>query len=170
MSYEKKKQVAAAALAEIDPTKPYGTELFNAIARVSINVAVEAVCLRRGDSGVEVLMTRRAEDDTAYPGEWHCPGSFFRPGEDETQVFARLAKGEFLADGVRWQFASYFNSHQEERGHTFSLIFLCELEEGVTPHRGQWWPVDRLPERAVYHHRHNIITVAVKAFGVKIVQ
>ena len=61
------------ALAKIDPRKPYGTTLFNAIARLTVSPAVETVCLRLNQTTkeVEVYLVQRARDDTAYPGEWH---------------------------------------------------------------------------------------------------
>ena len=63
----------------VDPTKPLGTEIFNALARVTVSVAMEAVCLRRQLyipeinsevlSELQVYLVQRAPDDTAYPGE-----------------------------------------------------------------------------------------------------
>lgn len=75
------KREAARALQEIDPTKPYGTALFGAIARVSVTVCIEAVCLWQMEGRMEVLLTKRDVNDPAYPNMWHCPGTTMRPGE-----------------------------------------------------------------------------------------
>ncbi len=155
-------------LLEIDPTKPYGAELFDALARLTVNVAVEAVCLRLNPSTqkVEVYMTQRSPTDTAYPGEWHCPGSVMRPGEDINGVFARLSKREFDNSTLRWRFIANVNPSKREpeiRGTFLSMVYLCVLEEkeGL---RGKWFPVDELPERTVEHHRRRIIPCAQGAF------
>ncbi|TAN45671.1 MAG: hypothetical protein EPN26_16080, partial [Rhodospirillales bacterium] len=95
--YDEVKHTIARGLALIDPFRPYGTELYGAIARLSISVAVEMVCLRRDPATgkLMVLMTQRAADDPLLPGEWHCPGSITRVGELPEDVFRRLEQKEF---------------------------------------------------------------------------
>lgn len=165
MDYEEKKRKAVKVLAEIDPLKPLGAELFDAIARVSITTAIEAVVLRLGKSidGLEVFMTQKPKDDTAYPGEWHCPGSALRPGEEFEDVFARLVKNEFLASIEEVKFIDDFNHPGEARGHFVSKVYLLEQEEAGI--KGQWFPTDQLPENTVKHHRERIIPLAVSRYG-----
>ncbi len=159
-TYEDKKIIAVKALAEIDPTKPYGVDLFNAIARVSISVAVELVALRNNAGTVEVLLTQRGPNE-AYAYMWHCPGSVIRPGESEAQVFARLAQREFGAPVTVGEFVGYDNCPPEERGHFILLIFLCTPDNGS---RGTWFSVDNLPETVVKNHKEVVIPKAVAAF------
>jgi ADP-ribose pyrophosphatase YjhB (NUDIX family) len=151
-------------LREIDPSKPYGTEFFDALARLTVSVAVEAVCLRLDvlTKQVEVYMVQRSPDDTAYPGEWHCPGSFLRPKEEFTVVFDRLSKREFKAHVSPIQFVANVNHTTEARGHVLSVVYLCALEAGDL--QGRWFPVNQLPEKTVECHRRRIIPVAVGAF------
>lgn len=154
-------------LREIDPSQqPYGTELFDALARVTVSVAVEAVCLRLNSSTrkVEVHMTQRSLTETAYPGEWHCPGSVMRPGEEIGDVFSRLAQKEFGGKILSRQFVANVNHPTEARGHFFSLVYLCSLDESSGELRGGWFPVDRLPEKTIVSHRFRIIPAAVGAF------
>lgn len=153
-------------LREIDPTKPYGTELFDALARLTVSVAIEAVCLRLNPSTqkVEVYMTERSPTDTAFPGEWHCPGSVIRPKEDIKDVFNRLTQKEFGGKILSTQFVANVNHPTEARGHFFSLVYLCSLDESNGGLRGKWFPVDQLPEKTVESHRHRIIPAAVVAF------
>ncbi len=153
------------ALAKIDPRKPYGTTLFNAIARLTVSPAVETVCLRLNQTTkeVEVYLVQRARDDTAYPGEWHCPGSVLRPGEDFKDAFGRLAKCEFGGIILSMQFVANANVPTESRGHFLSLVYLCVLDD-TDGLRGKWFPINQLPDKTVEHHRHRIIPVAVGAF------
>lgn len=156
-------------LGEIDPSQPYGTDLFNALARLTVTVAIEAVCLRYNfiTLNPEVYLVQRSPDDTAYPGEWHCPGSAMRPKNERfEEVLNRLAKKEFGTKLVSTRFVTNINpslSEPEARGCFLSVVFLCVLEEkeGL---RGKWFPVDNLPENTVKHHRKRIIPCALGAF------
>lgn len=163
-------------LGKIDPFQPYGTALFDALARLTISVAVEAVCLRlqrylpeissESLSELQVYLVQRAQDDTAYPGEWHCPGSVMRPGEDFEDVLARLEKREFGANVLLHRFVANINpSHAEPevRGTFLSVVYLCTLEEKECL-RGKWFPVDHLPEKTVKGHRERVIPCALGAF------
>lgn len=149
----------------VDATKPYGIELFNALARVTVSVAIEAVCLRynSGTKKVEVYMTQRSPDDTAYPNEWHSPGSIFRPGEEIDDVFSRLEKREFGGRLLSKRFVANVNYPTEARGHIFSIVYLCTLEDKPEL-KGKWFPVSELPEKTVEHHIRRVIPAAVGAF------
>ena len=161
-------------LREIDPTKPYGTELFDVLARLTVSVAVEAVCLRLdpGTKKVEVYMIQRSLDDTAYPGEWHCPGSVLRPREEIEDIFSRLQKKEFgsFAHLGEKRFVANVNHPTEARGHFLSLVYLCNLADDdvgnwdISHLRGKWFPVDQLPEETIEHHLKRIIPCALGAF------
>lgn len=161
---EDAKRAAAFCLNQVGPG-PLGTELFDAIARHSVTTAVEAVCLRRGEGGrVEVLLTQRPPDDTAYPSEWHCPGSVLRPGETYGDVFARLAEREFEGLVASWRLVGEINNPEESRGHFIGRVYVVTAEG--EPKKGRWFPVDDLPEVIVDQHRKGVIPCAVKAFSV----
>ena len=154
------------ALGEIDPKQPYGTSLFDALARLTVSVAIEAVCLRDGyhkDTGpgftkafTEVHLVQRSLTDTAYPGQWHCPGSIMRPGESVEDVMKRLSEREFAGKILSYRFIENFNHPTEARGHFFSLLYLCHLQEGECLW-GKWFSVHDLPEKTVGHHRSEVI-------------
>src|SRR3989344_6749231 len=151
-------------LGKVDGNKPLGTPLFNAISPLVVQSAVEAVCLRLNpEKKVEVYLIQRSLNDTAYPGEWHCPGSVMRPGEDFDDVFARLEEGEFIGKLSQKQFIANMNSPREARGHFLSVIYLCLLR-GKTNLRGAWFPVDNLPNKTVNHHKEVIIPSTVGTF------
>ena len=162
MGYEDDKKAAVEALAKIDPEKPLGTELFNAILRMSVGVAVEVVSIRlNAKNGLEVLLVWRDETAPAYRNTWHCPGTFLRPAESEDEAIERLAKNEpgcqmRIIKKVGWD-----DNPSEERGHCIHPIFLVEL---IGKSKGKWFPVNNLPPETVEHHRQVIIPMAVEAF------
>ncbi|MDP3685650.1 MAG: NUDIX hydrolase [bacterium] len=163
--YDQVKRAAVEVLKLINPAQqPYGTELFDSLCRLTVTVAIEAVCLRRNtETGeVEALLTQRRHDDTAYPGEWHFPGSVKRPGELDEQVLARLAKDEFCTQILRKRFVENYDMPHADRGHFLHLVYLCEVAEEA---KGTWYPVDLLPEKIVHFHRDRYIPMAVRAFS-----
>ena len=161
--YENDKKAAIGALSKIDPWKPYGADLFNAIARVSISVAVEAIGIRRNvqTGELEVRLMQRPQNAPAYAGMWHFPGSFIRPGESEENVLKRLEKGEFKAPVRLISRIGWDNNPHEERGHVMHLLYLVEVDDLSD---NKWFPIGNLPEPMVDHHRQVLIPVAVKAF------
>ena len=165
VEYDLVKRAVAHGLRLVDPGQPFGTELFDALCRVTVTVAIEAVCLRLNeDQAIEVLLIQRRPDDSAYPGEWHCPGSAMRPGESHEDVFTRLSRGEFWAEIRKKEFLDNFNIPHEARGHFVSHVYRCEVVPGG---KGTWFPITALPEKTVDHHRQCIIPRAVSTFAVK---
>ena len=162
MTYEDDKKSAAEALAKIDPAKPLGTELFNAILRASVGVAIEVVSVRRNaKNGLEVLLAWRDETAPAYKNTWHCPGTFLRPAESEDEAIERLAKNELGCQVRIVKKVSWDDNPHEERGHCIHLIFLVEL---IGESRGKWFPINNLPPETVEHHRQVIIPMAAEAW------
>lgn len=88
---------AANLLNRIPRDKSYGTELFEAITRLSVGVVYEAVAFRlSAQKTTQVFLARRGPNE-AYANLWHCPGSFFRAKERPEDVAARLSDNEFGA-------------------------------------------------------------------------
>ncbi|OGZ62653.1 MAG: hypothetical protein A3C58_03280 [Candidatus Staskawiczbacteria bacterium RIFCSPHIGHO2_02_FULL_34_10] len=147
-----------------DPKKGMGVELFNAIAKLKVTMTPEAVCLRHNSQNdkIEIYLVLRSLTDTAYPGQWHLPGSAMRPGEEIDDVFLRLEKNEIGIRIISKKFIFHSNNPTELRGHFFSLIFLCMLDSGDG--YGKWFTVDDLPENTLMRHRSVIIPVALKEF------
>jgi ADP-ribose pyrophosphatase YjhB (NUDIX family) len=162
MSYEDDKRIAVEALAKIDSEKPFGTELFNAISRLSIGVSIEMVAIRRNllEGKLEVLLTWRDEETPAYKNTWHCPGTFMRPRESQNDTIKRLEQKEFGCQVEVIKKVGWDDNPNEERGHCIHLIFLVKpLGES----KGTWFPVDKLPSETVKHHRDVVISMAAKA-------
>jgi ADP-ribose pyrophosphatase YjhB (NUDIX family) len=155
------KEILAFFIKFINPHKPLGTALFNAVARVSISVAFEAVALRKNpiNGETEIYLIMRV-NDSSFPGQWHVPGSILRPKEDDEHVFARLGNKEFGAKIVKSKFIAIVSFPEEPRGHIISLVYSVELDKEPTG-GGKWFPVDKLPTNLVLYHKEYIIPVAI---------
>ncbi len=143
--------------------KPLGSKLFEAIARLSVNVAFEGVYLRRNKKAVEVFMLERRPHE-AYAGQWHVPGAVFRPGEKPADVARRLGNPKEFSAPI----ASDFKCHgtffySEPRGWFLSLVYLVKCKKSPNS-KGRWWDVKHLPKNTILHHRKYVIPAAVKAF------
>lgn len=158
------RETLALLLNRLDPTKPKGTKLCDAFMRQWQTPAFEAVLFRKNKEGaVEIYLRRRALDDTAYPGEWHAPGSLYRSGERDQDVANRL-RGEF---GCAITFGTSVGRiiTSEVRGTIQSLIFLVQAAGKVRiDERHQWFPVDQLPKVTVDLHELEVIPLAVAAY------
>lgn len=162
LSYEERKEVIAGLLGGIDPTKPKGAVLCNAIMRVWTTVAFEAVAIRGSAVTPEVYLRERASDDTAYPGEWHVPGSLYRHGERDRDVADRLEQ-EFGTPILSYNYVDKF-TNDEQRGTIHSLIFLVELaRDPRIDDRHNWFAVNNMPAKTVSFHRDPVIPMAVLA-------
>lgn len=148
-------------LGRVDPGQPLGTELYNAVAKITISVAIEAITLRQGDKGLEVFLTKRSPTDSAYPDMWHSPGTVLRSKEQYADCFARLETREFKNKLKSWSFIGENNCHDEARGHFVQHLYLCELEDDASDN---WFPVDNLPRPIVPNHEEVLIPRAVEAF------
>ena len=162
--YEAIKKIAVVALSLIDPLKALGTELFEALARVTVGVPIEAVSLRTTKTGVEVYLTLRGPKE-AYANLWHSPGTFLRPKERVLDAFARLEKREGVGEFISHEFVGVINSPQEERGHVVQHVYCCALMSPTENEKAKWFPVDNLPENIVPNHRDYLIHMALGKKG-----
>lgn len=146
----------------LNSKKPLGSRLFETIAKLSVSVAFEAVCLRQNKkSGKIEIYLRQREPHESYTGQWHCPGSVFRTGEYPKDVLRRLARHEFKTNiTIISPVGELFIA--DIRGWFLCKIYLVKCKEA--PQSGKWWPVDKLPQNTVAGHRERIIPLALKAF------
>jgi ADP-ribose pyrophosphatase YjhB (NUDIX family) len=139
-------------------------EVFNALLKLLPQLAVECIILRRRDDGsaageIEVYLTQRGADAPSHQLHWHCPGSFLRAGERFADAMARISAGELrTAQITSWHQLRVQNNHLEPRGHTVSLLHLCEIQG--EPTGGQWCDIRQLPQPLVNHHADMITTAA----------
>lgn len=154
-------------LKRVDRAQPLGTELYDAIALLSLSVAIEAITLRQGKNGIEVFLTKRSETDTAYAGMYHSPGTVRRPEETLEAGFKRLEIREFKGNLTSSEFIGNHDCPDEARGHFLQVMYLCSMDGDCSDN---WYPVDNLPEPIVPNHKEVLIPAAVKAFKKKLVQ
>ena len=162
-TYEQIKEAAVSVLDLIDPRRPYGTGLFDALCRLTVTVTPELVILRTGATGKEVLLRLRAPEE-AYALQWHSPGSAIRPGELIEDVKQRIERRE--CGGVTLPgpvFCGYDNNQVEERGHFLHLVYVCNATGFDIPTDGVttgWFSIDALPTPTVEHHVKVFIPLA----------
>lgn len=157
---------ATAELLEVDPGQPFSKGLYNALAHCMLSVAVELVTLRVRDGHVEVFLKRRADDDSAYPGMLHVPGTVIRvkdvAGEHTYEnAICRAAQSECSAQVLDYEFIDEHFKH-EPRGpfncRVFLVRYVCE------PIGGEWSRVDALPADVIAEHAAFVIPIAVRRF------
>ncbi|MBU0598415.1 NUDIX domain-containing protein [Patescibacteria group bacterium] len=150
-------------LDQVDPGQRYSHEFFNALARISVSVAIEAVVVRVNPTNCqqEVLLIQRGPEET-FPSLWHCPGTILRVGESIDTAMSRLADNEFKARILTFRFVDFYNNPDEgQRGHTMHLVFIVEVEDGSA---GTWVPIDDLHEKDVIpYHRDSVIPLVLKS-------
>lgn len=151
---------AAMALAPIKQSETLAPELARKIACLSVSNTIEAVALmaRQQDDQLAVLMIRCPADAPAYAGLWHIPYSYQHTLDDEAETLQRLGQDA----GSTITSAKMIGRSYErfgEFGATNHTVIATEF--GKNPKGGRWWPIDRLPENTVRHHREVVIPAAV---------
>lgn len=162
-------KISAAATMElfaVDSEQPFSKSLYNALAHCMLSVAVEVVTLRVRDGHVEVFLKRRANDDSAYPGMLHVPGTVIRVKDVDGEhtyknAIGRAAQSECGAQVLDFE---YINEHfkHEPRGRFNCRVFLVRfLGE---PTGGEWSSVEALPADVIAEHAAFVIPIAVRRF------
>lgn len=159
------KKLAASFLVMVNPGLPLGTDLYNIIAENSWSVSFECVAIRRNKKTrkIQVFLAKRANNDSAYPGQLHCPGTIYRPNDTELTTLERLKKTEGIGVAA-YQFVNdvIFN---DERGPIIARVYLVESPTKKTE-SGKWhnWESVESNANVVAGHREQIIPAAVEAF------
>jgi|GEM_PF-2057417 len=157
------KEALANLLDLVPADMPLGTELFNALCRLTITFAFEMVIVREGQGGVpEVYVAQRGPEE-AYPGMWHVPGTALRSQETFPDAIARLCAREGLSiDQTDTKVVGILNHRKEERGHFISFIILAE-PAGEEMIGGKWMTLAEVKadDKVIPHHRLNIIPRAL---------
>jgi len=164
------KKKTAELLRQIDPKyQPYGKDFFEPLARLIVNIGIEAVFIRYnpGAEKYEILLRKRDESET-YPGQWHIPGSLLRYSEDFDAVFDRILKEECAEMEVSsYRFIGLNNNTDEARGHVVQIVYRCDVEYNGKSEVGlcSWFSSDDLPEPIVDHHLEIVIPMVIRSIG-----
>lgn len=149
-----------------------GTELFNAIARLSWSIAYEAVVFRQEENKFYVFLKQRSADDSEAPGMWCLPGTIFRPEERKQDVVRRLSKKEFGSPVLEIGEVGFWLKPKradervgDSRGSFVHWVHLVRIELGAGG--GQWFPVDALPENTVWFHAEYVVPLALAHYKMR---
>ncbi len=139
--------------------------IFLEVARLTVTPIIEIVPLRKNIEGrVEVLLTKREDDDAHWAGMYHTPGTVIRasdiPGSYD-DAFKRIISGEL--GGISVSEPVYVTSilHKVKRGMESALIFWVEVNE--EPKTGEFFDYGNLPEDLIDTQKP-FIKMAIKDF------
>lgn len=114
-------------------------------------VAVDAVALREGESGTEVLLIRRGGEPEIWEGRWAFPGGFVDIGEDPEDAVLRELGEETGVDGFDpVALAIHGDPDRDPRKHIVALFYLVDVDPETEPRGGDdavdaaWVPIDGL--------------------------
>lgn len=126
---------------------------------------VEIVPLRKVDGRVQVLLTKREDDDPTWPGMLHTPGTVVRSTDEEgsyKSAFNRILEGELssiqLASDPQYVCSLL---HRVKRGMEDATVFYVEV--AGDPEKGTFYDIDDLPENVV-DTQIDFIQSAAKSF------
>lgn len=160
------RDIIARVLGVIPDNKPFGSQLFDALTYLAGgSPAFEAGLARVKDGKIEVYLRQRSMSESAYPGEWHLPGSFFRKGEQPIDVANRLCSWEF--EGVKIAKIHHLENFfvDEARGSVLSILYAIEIEGEPTGKSGKWFDHTELPKPLVDHHDNLLIPRLLEYMG-----
>ncbi|OYT26667.1 MAG: ADP-ribose pyrophosphatase [Candidatus Altiarchaeales archaeon ex4484_96] len=107
--------------------------------------------------GEEILLVKRL--NPPYRGLWALPGGFVDYGETVEAAVVRESKEEtgLKVDVIRLC-GVYSQPDRDPRGHTVSVVFLCEicggkLQASSDAAEAGWFRLDELPELAFDHRQ-----------------
>lgn len=154
-------QSAASYLATLTPGK-LPLSIFIEVARLTVTPIIELVPLRHRETGLEVLLLERPEDDPIWAGQLHTPGTVVRASDRKgsfAEAFDRLLEGE-LAGAERLGDPVFVTTrfHDVQRGAELAHIYTVELAE--SGEAGSFYPVKALPSRLVASQKEFILEAA----------
>lgn len=122
-------------------------DLFDQIARLGVLAYLEVVALRLINDKVEVLLTRRSEDDPFWPNLYHNPGTVLRPNDTNksfSSALGRLYADEYAGSlPVAGPFFAGLWFDQLERGKGLGIVTYMQLDNCL---EGKYFAIDNLPK------------------------
>lgn len=145
--------------------------LFMAVAAKVVTPTLELIILRKSHEGLEVLMTKRLEEDVYWPGEWHIPGTVIRSTDAAgtfASCFERILQDELkgLVSVTEPEFVSieFWDIH---RGREIDQLYIANVKASAQLSDGMaFFPIDNLPSNTMEHHV-SIVEIAKSYLGKK---
>lgn len=144
-------------------------DIFLQLCRITVTPVVEVLPLRKVNGIVEVLLTKRDEDDIFWPGKYHIPGVVLLATDEAGSLrsaFKRILDGEL--GGVKTQQSPFFvdfSFREEKRGMGLSLLHWVELR-GKTK-LGEWFNWEKLPDTFLETQGHSLRKLVVNYLETK---
>jgi len=143
-------EVAARTLSKLRPGF-LPLSIFLETTRLTVSSIVEVVPLRKNGDSVQVLLTKREDDDPNWPGMLHTPGTVVRPTDEEgsyASAFGRILGGELASVELAGE-PQYVDSvlHKVKRGMEDAKVFFVEVKG--EPTTGEFHDVAALPDNVV---------------------
>ncbi len=138
-------------------------ELYEATAELRGEVAVELAIFRIVDGEINILLTKRLPEDEIWPGEpYHLPGTTKRGKENREEALARLVEGEVKGNHLSQIHKAGEIDIPTARAATETALIYWTRGMGE-PKVGEYFPIHRLPENIIDHHK-KLIEIALSAF------
>jgi hypothetical protein len=144
---------------------PYS--LFIAVASRVVTPTLELAILQKNNDGIQILLTKRPDDDLHWPGQWHVPGTVIRSTDQEdsfNSCFERILNEELSDLVVTTQPQRVSIEFWElERGREIDQLFYAELDNHQNlPENIRFFSVEDLPANLMRHHSEVIAKIVKK--------
>jgi len=150
MSQDELKEMAALALKHIEnPEKGIGKATFDAIMKVSPQVAIETIIVDDVDNPTQIFLTWR--EDEHYKG-WHCAGSFMRFGKSFEQTVVDILRREHEAEVEDVKETGVTYNRVDSRGQTIGIVFLVKSNIPMDQNTSTKKWFSSIPSNTLPHH------------------
>lgn len=143
---------------------PYA--VFRELSLVMVTTSIEVVIFRMRDGKIQVLLTKRHEEDPDWPGgSWHIAGTVLRKEDVEgDQDAIRRVIHEELGD-IHIDHPQFVGLKvvQTKRGPTNEHIYIGTAAPSYDPPVGQFFDIENLPSPFV-EHQYEVLRIALARF------
>jgi hypothetical protein len=140
--------VASNILGKLEPGYlPF--KIFMQIFRLAFTLTTEVIPLRLKDGKVEVLFTKRDDNDPIWPGAWHTPGCVFRATDTSfEESLNRVIENELTDIKFNSEFIRVSEYIEKtKRGNALGIIYYVEVNDNNNI--GQFFNERELPDNCV---------------------
>lgn len=138
---------------------PLPINVFYAILRKTIALAIELAVLRNSATGLEILLTQRPPEDPYYANMWHLPGKIVQPGKTKIETLRSLLREEVATELEQIALSRIPRRYEYEnpngtRGPVIQYLHSLELtdNEAAVVTVGEFFPLNCLPQPIVTSH------------------
>lgn len=155
------------AAAELESQEPgyLPKRLFWLVCRLSVTTTTELAPIREENGRLQVLLTKRPDDDEFWPGEWHIPGVVIRATDEKGSLknpIERILEDELegmvpLRDTPKLA-QIWFG--QIARGAELDHVLYYPTDSNHETDTMKFFDVDDLPLNIMEHQREMVANIA----------